>query len=275
MSVDQPQEQFNPLGKLVSVIGLLAIALYFTGWIYRWFYFGFFQVELTTLNLPLESFYIASFSLLFGNPWAILKTVAAIGVAIIWMVITFKVIALLSRLIDQPTRQKLTRKLALSTNQNAQLQFLASLIDELIIVLWLLVLLYFLAKHQGYTDAQRDAFNETSTLPSITIAMKGGEAVIGRKLDKLLDNPSEVRIFGGRQRRSEADRNRYDYLLGNELNQTNSSTIWRLLIDANGSLYLFPSLTKKEAGNRVPPVLIFPEGGKGDRLTILSPPKSI
>jgi hypothetical protein len=266
MSVDQPQEQFNPLGKLVSVIGLLAIALYFTGWIYRWFYFGFFQVELTTLNLPLESFYIASFSLLFGNPWAILKTVAAIGAAIIGMVITFKAIALLSRLIDQP-RQKLTRKLALSTNQNAQLQFLASLIDELIIVLWLLVLLYFLAKHRGYTDAQRDAFNETSTLPSITIAMKGGEAVIGRKLDKLLDNPSEVRIFG--------DRNRYDYLLGNELNQTNSSTIWRLLIDANGSLYLFPSLTKKEAGNRVPPVLIFPEGGKGDRLTILSPPKSI
>lgn len=44
----------NPLGKLASLIALLAIALYFTGWVYRWTYFGFFQVEVTTLNLPLE-----------------------------------------------------------------------------------------------------------------------------------------------------------------------------------------------------------------------------
>jgi hypothetical protein len=265
MSASPSQEPFSPLGKLVSVIGLLAVALYFTGWIYRWFYFGFFQVELTTLNLPLESFYIASFSLLFKSPWAILKTIAAIGVAIIGMVMTFKAVALLGRVLRQPL-QKTTQKLGLSANQNYQLQFLASLIDELIIVLWLLLVLYFLARVQGYADAQRDAFNETSTLSAITIAMKGEEAVIGRKLDKLLENPGSVRIFG--------DRTRYDGLLGNELNQTGNSTIWRLLSDANGYLYVFPSLNAKEAGNGVPPVLIFPEGGKGDRLTILSPSKS-
>ena len=263
MSASLPQEPFSPLGKLVSVIGLLAIALYFTGWIYRWFYFGFFQVELTTLNLPLESFYIASFSLLFRSPWAILKTIAAIGAAILGMVMTFKAIALLGKVLRQPLR-KFIQKLGLSANQNYQLQFLASLLDEVIIVLWLFLMLYFLARGQGYADAQRDAFNETSTLPAITLAMKGEEAVIGRKLDKLLENPSSVRIFG--------DRTRYDQLLGNELNQ--SPTIWRLLSDANGYLYVFPSLNEKEAGNRVPPVLIFPEGGKGDRLTILSPSKS-
>jgi hypothetical protein len=263
MSASLPQEPFSPLGKLVSVISLLAIALYFTGWIYRWFYFGFFQVELTTLNLPLESFYIGSFSLLFRSPWAILKTIAAIGAAILGMVMTFKAIALLGKVLRQPLR-KFIQKLGLSANQNYQLQFLASLLDEVIIVLWLFLMLYFLARGQGYADAQRDAFNETSTLPAITLAMKGEEAVIGRKLDKLLENPNSVRIFG--------DRTRYDQLLGNELNQ--SPTIWRLLSDANGYLYVFPSLNEKEAGNRVPPVLIFPEGGKGDRLTILSPSKS-
>ncbi|BCU13544.1 MULTISPECIES: hypothetical protein [Microcystis] len=263
MSASLPQEPFSPLGKLVSVIGLLAIALYFTGWIYRWFYFGFFQVDLTTLNLPLESFYIASFSLLFRSPWAILKTIIAIGVAILGMVMTFKAIAILGRLFHQPL-QKAAQRLGLTANQNYQLQFLASLLDEVIIVLWLFLVLYFLARGQGYADARRDALNETSTLPAITIAMKGEDAVIGRKLDKLLENPSSVRIFG--------DRTRYDGLLGNELNQ--NPTIWRLLSDANGHLYVFPSLNAKNAGNRVPPVLIFPDSGKGDRLTILSPAKS-
>jgi hypothetical protein len=145
MSASLPQEPFSPLGKLVSVIGLLAIALYFTGWIYRWFYFGFFQVELTTLNLPLESFYIASFSLLFRSPWAILKTIAAIGAAILGMVMTFKAIALLGKVLRQPLR-KFIQKLGLSANQNYQLQFLGSLLDEVIIVLWLFLMLYFLAR---------------------------------------------------------------------------------------------------------------------------------
>ncbi|MFM7713442.1 MAG: hypothetical protein ACKO7A_12230 [Microcystis sp.] len=36
--------EFNPLGKLISVLVLLAAALYFTGWIYRWTYFSFFQL---------------------------------------------------------------------------------------------------------------------------------------------------------------------------------------------------------------------------------------
>jgi hypothetical protein len=116
MSASSSQQPFSPLGKLVSsVIGLLAIALYFTGWIYRWFYFGFFQVELTTLNLSLESFYIASFSLLFRSPWAILKTIAAIGAAILGMVMTFKAVAVLRRILHQPL-QKLIQKLGLSAN---------------------------------------------------------------------------------------------------------------------------------------------------------------
>ncbi|MDJ0580467.1 MAG: hypothetical protein QNJ66_10650, partial [Crocosphaera sp.] len=59
-SSPENNQDINPLGKLASLIALLAIALYFTGWVYRWTYFGFFQVEVMTLNLPLESFYLAA-----------------------------------------------------------------------------------------------------------------------------------------------------------------------------------------------------------------------
>ena len=261
MTPSEPQESGNPLGKLVGSIGLLAIALYFTGWIYRWFYYTFFQVEPTTLNLPIETYYIASFSLLFGSFWSILRILAALGAALVVIVLCLKASAFLGMALNQPLK-RIHQRLGLSSSQNHQLQLLASLFDEIIIVFWLFFVLYALARGQGIADARRDAFNETSTLPAITIAMEGDDAVIGRDLDQLLENPQDVRLLG--------DRARYNQLLGNELNQSATPFSWRLLSDANGSLYVFPSLNAAQARNQVPPVLVFPEGGKGDRLIILS-----
>ena len=140
---------------------------------------------------------------------------------------------------------------------------LGSLVEELVIVFWLLLLLYGLAGSQGLADARRDAVDETSTLPLITIAMPGKEAVIGRDPDQLLINPTGVRLFGSRDR--------YDTLLGAELNPASGGHRWRLLSDAGGQLLVFPSLPAAEVGGKAPPVLIFPDGGKGDRLIILSP----
>jgi hypothetical protein len=60
---------------------LLGAALYFTGWIYRWRYFGFFQLEVTTLDLPLESFLMVPLQVFFGNNWAIAKTFLAFTIA--------------------------------------------------------------------------------------------------------------------------------------------------------------------------------------------------
>ncbi|EDX71548.1 hypothetical protein MC7420_5173 [Coleofasciculus chthonoplastes PCC 7420] len=51
----------NLLGKVTSLVVLLGAGLYFTGWTYRWAYFSFFNLEVSTLNLPFESFYIAAF----------------------------------------------------------------------------------------------------------------------------------------------------------------------------------------------------------------------
>jgi len=66
MAEPQTTTEYNPLGKLLGVLALLAAGLYFTGWTYRWTYFSFFQLEVTTLNLPGESFYLAAFQTFFG-----------------------------------------------------------------------------------------------------------------------------------------------------------------------------------------------------------------
>jgi hypothetical protein len=137
-----------------------------------------------------------------------------------------------------------------SGHQQKQWLGLASLLDELVIVLWLLLLLQGLAGMQGLSDARRDAVN-------------GREAVIGRDLDQFLANPRGVRLLGSRER--------YEALLGSELNGQEGRATWRLLSDAGGQLLVIPSLPAAEAGGKAPPVLLLPEGGKGDRLILLSP----
>ncbi|NJR74465.1 MAG: hypothetical protein HC773_14090 [Scytonema sp. CRU_2_7] len=53
----QTTSEFKILGAFAGSVGLFSIALYFTGWIYRWAYYGFFRIELNALNLPAQSFF--------------------------------------------------------------------------------------------------------------------------------------------------------------------------------------------------------------------------
>ncbi|MFN9546690.1 MAG: hypothetical protein ACK6AD_06430 [Cyanobacteriota bacterium] len=256
------EDSASPLAMLAGSVGLLAIALFFTGWMYRWHYYTFFQVEPTSLGLSVESTIIAAYAVLMGSPWAIVRLL--LGLVLIGMGIALSFRASRScrrRLL--PRLRWLAGTLGLSEHQQKQLLALASLVDELVIMLWLLFLLQGLAGMQGLSDARRDAVNETSTLPVITMAMTGREAVIGRDLDQLLANPQGVRLLGSRER--------YEALLGSELNGQEGRATWRLLSDAGGQLLVIPSLPAAEAGGKAPPVLLFPEGGKGDRLLLLSP----
>lgn len=91
--------------------------------------------------------------------------------------------------------------LGLSRHQQKQLLSLASLVDEVVILLWLLLFRHGLAGMQGLEDARRDAVDATSNLPVITIAGSGRKAVIGRDLDQTLVNPQEVRTPRARLRR--------------------------------------------------------------------------
>lgn len=92
-----PNNPSNILTRVASIVGLLAAALYFTGWIYRWAYYAFFQIEVTTLNLPFESFLIVPLQVFFGNLGAgdfttLLRSLFTIIVAAILIQLTLQII---------------------------------------------------------------------------------------------------------------------------------------------------------------------------------------
>ena len=245
---DSPNVEFNPLSKLVSLIALLAAGLYFTGWIYRWVYFGFFHIQITSLNLPVESFYLAAFQALVGSPLTILRTLIIFTVTLIVILLSLKSLQFL----QIKFRNIIERfPLNLSTNHLVSLKFLASLLDELIIISWLLFALFFLAQWQGQQDAFTDAVNETSKLPVIT-AIMSESSPLGRKLDNPLLNSSNFRIIG--------DKSLYKRLLGKELTNVDDpdkKRIWRLLIEGESYLYIFPALPEKNKQLNFPVITLY------------------
>lgn len=256
-------QELNPLGKLLSLVALLAAALYFTGWIYRWAYFSFFQVEVTSLNLPVESFYLAAFRSLIGHPLIFLRTTITLLITALVILLTLQIIQKLQRL----TVRYLGRiPLNLTATQLGSLNFLSALVNELVIVFWTLAALFFLAQWQADSDAFRDAVNETSRLPVVTAVIREENAALGRNLDNLLLNPSGFRVIG--------DRSLYESLLGRELTDTSNSEqprVWRLLIDRDGYFYIFPALPSKERNLSVPVLIVYESS---NQLTILSPKAS-
>jgi hypothetical protein len=246
----------TPFGKLLSLLTLLAAALYFTGWIYRWAYYGFFHLEVTTLNLPFESFYLAVVQVMFGDPLTIVRTIGTILIA--GLVILFA-LKLWQQVKDWA--RPLSRNLPLTNT----LQFLSLMTEELIIVLLIVATLFWTAQWQGKVDAWRDAVNETSLLPMITVVLPESGAALGRPLDKSkpLANPSGFRIIG--------DRDWYDRLLGQELTDTDDPKkprVWRLLLDRDGYFYIFPALPKKDRFLSFPVLTIYKSSNP---LIILSP----
>lgn len=245
---DSPNVEFNPLSKLVSLIALLAAGLYFTGWIYRWAYFSFFHIQITSLNLPVESFYLAAFQALVGSPLTILRTFIIFAVTLIAILLSLKALQFIQINLSNIIHRFLVN---LSTNHLSSLKFLASLLDELIIIAWLLFALFVLAQWQGEQDAFTDAVNETSKLPVIT-AIMSESSPLGRKLDNPLLNSSKFRIIG--------DENLYKRLLGKELTNVDNpdkKRVWRLLIEQESYLYIFPALPEKNKQLSVPVVTLY------------------
>ncbi len=275
------------MGRIASLVVLLGAGLYFTGWIYRWAYFSFFQLDIATLPLPAESFYIAAFQALFGSIHAIGKTVlATIGVAIavyfsLWLfedLLIGKTQRYLKRYQRQITQSKKPRssqrrwlkpfrilyhtllRQLLKLQEYESLRFLRSLVDETIIVIWVLVALFWLARWQANIDAWTDAVHDTTSLPAITIVVQEGTFPFGQGDGATPNNPSGIRTIGSRT----LYRN---LLVRNDLEDLN----WHLLIDLEGDYYLFPALSEDIEPNRRPPVLIVPRSQNGDQLILLSP----
>lgn len=287
------QEPPNPqlLGAFISLLGILGIFLYFTGWIYRWAYFGFFELEITTLNLPLESFLIVPIQVLLGNFWIFSRAVLTAAIAIGLIQIT---LWLLSALIVKASNVSwLLSHLAFKTSNtsHSRLDRIAKqlypywffkglssfarlvplpLLREMAIVAWVLFVLFWVAYWQGIADARRDAVNQTSTRPIVTLVSPSDKIALGRNLDDLVIDPSKkgYRIIG--------DVEQFEQIFGREINYTNNpnqSVVWRLLIENNNWVYLFPALPPQTTENQRPPVLAINTGAGQVQLLILSRPK--
>ncbi|MDJ0580356.1 hypothetical protein [Crocosphaera sp.] len=287
---NQPsQDNTEIVGTLASILGLLAIFLYFTGWIYRWAYFGYFQLELTQLSFPFRSFFFVPIQVFVGNGSAFTKTILALFLVAttikitLWFVepLTVAFILPLSEPLNGVSRRRkwqtvkyFLRKYAKTFHQCSVSKFVresatlipVSLRKDLIIVIWLLIVLFWLARSQGWDDARRDAINETSTLPVFTYIFPKDKLVLGRDLDDIFTNPSlkNSRFIG--------DLSLFEYIRGFEDNDPTlkEPRIWRLLLENNDIIYCFFGLDKNADKKQVPAVLAIKTYNQG-QVMILAP----
>jgi hypothetical protein len=257
-----PDPSPNPLGAFAGLVGILTIFLFFTGWIYRWAYFGFFEIELNSLNFPAQSFLLVPIQVILGD-------INKLGLAVL---ATFAVIVLikftlwlLQRFYQFPLPQPVRWLTDL---------FPQSLGRDLVIVAWILIALFYLAKWQGNEDAWRDAVNQSTMRPLITLVSPSDKFIFGATLDDEMafdqkKNPvypplKNVRIFG--------DVDQFRRLYPKGINGGSPAMDWRLLIESGNWLYIFSAVSDRQQGH--PFVLAVNTGDGRVQSIILSRPKN-
>lgn len=277
-SEPQNSSNTNLLGSFASLLGVFGIFLYFIGWIYRWAYFGFFQLEITSLNLSLESFLLVPLQAILGNLWIFFRAILVLILTVllikstIWLISAPKTSTLVNN--SQSPNSRFTQKLH-DFRLFKLLRSFAQLLPlplrhEIIIVGWILAALFWLGGCQGTADAYRDAVNNTSTRPIVTLVSPSDKLALGRNLDDLLTNPSlkGSRIIG--------DVEQFRNIFGQETNDTTNlkqPIVWRLLIENNNWVYIFPAMPLGAKPNQRPVLLAVNTGDGRVQLLILSRPK--
>lgn len=287
----QPTPESNILGNFASVIGLLGAALFFTGWIYRWSYFYCFQLNVITLDLPVESFFIVPLQVFLGDGWTIVKSAIALLLTALAIYLTLWLINSINKTVAAKINGTITRWLSypygrrfrwlyrilnswqqFNVNRYNSIKLLRSLVDEIIIVGWVLLVLFWSAYHQGIADARRDA-GENSSLPAVALIAKQDNIALGRKLDDptLRLDPKGFKAIGDAG--LFADLSKRDYT---DINNPKEPIVWRLLLERGNWIYLFPALTKEQQKDPQarPPVMAIQQSQSGDQLLIISPEPS-
>ena len=311
----QPSPESNILGNFASVIGLLGAALFFTGWIYRWSYFSCFQLNIITLDLPVESFFLVPLQVFLGDGWTIVKSAIALLLTsltiyhTLWLVdsinktIAAKINGIITRSLSYPYGRRfrwiyriLNSWQRFNVNRYNSIKLLRSLVDEIIIVGWVLLVLFWSAYHQGIADARRDA-GENSSLPAVALIAKQDNIALGRKLDDdtLRSSGKGFKAIGDLGLFTDLSNTDYNHTRiskeklqklqqqeGNKLTpeqlleKSKEPRVWRLLLERGNWIYLFPALTKEEQKDPKarPPVMAIQQSQSGDQLLIISPAPS-
>jgi hypothetical protein len=287
----EPTPESNILGNFASVVGLLGAALFFTGWIYRWSYFYCFQLNVITLDLPVESFFIVPLQVFLGDNWTILKSAIALLLTSLAIYHTLWLVNSINKTVTTTINRTISRWLSylygrrfrwlyrilksweqFNVNRYNSVKLLRSLVDEIIIVGWVLLVLFWSAYHQGIADARRDA-GENSTLPVVALIAKQDNIPLGRKLDDptLRLAPKGFKAIGDAGLFE--DLSKRDYT---DINNPKEPRVWRLLLERGSWIYLFPALTKEQQKdpNAHPPVIAVQQSQAGDQLLIISPAPS-
>lgn len=278
MSPDsQNSSNTNILGSFAGLLGVFSIFLYFLGWIYRWAYFGFFQIEITSLNLPFESFLLVPLQVVLGDLGIFFRAILVLIITVFLIKVTLWAIGF-PKANTHPSQsrsrfQGLTQKLHGSWLFKP-LRSLAQLLPlplrhEIIVVGWILAALFWLGNWQGRADAYRDAVHTTSTRPIVTLVSPSNKLALGRNPKDSLTNPAlkGLHIIG--------DDKQFQQIRGREINDTTNPKqpmIWRLLIESNNWVYLFPSLPSGASPDLRPLVLAVHTGDGRVQLLILSRP---
>ncbi|MEG4090297.1 hypothetical protein [Microcoleus sp. Pol12B4] len=281
----------NILGSFASVFGLLGAALFFTGWIYRWSYFSFFQLEVTTLDLPVESFFMVPLQVFLAGGKSIFKSTIALVITALaiylslWLAnsinktVSVKINGIITRSLSYPYGRRfrwiyriLKSWQQFNVNRYNSIKLLRSLVDEIIIVGWVLLVLFWSAYHQGIADARRDA-GENSSLPAVALIAKQDNIALGRKLDDptLRLDPKGFKAIGDADLFT--DLSKRDYT---DINNPKEPRVWRLLLERGNWIYMFPALTNKQQTDPKarPPVIAIQQSQSGDQLLIVSPEAS-
>lgn len=279
MAPEPGNEQRPPfLGGFASILSLLGITLFFSGWIYRWAYFAYYSLSLNDQSFTAQSFLIVPIQIYLGTPSNLLKTLLLLLALPLLITITLVLIKWLTALVAQlPNRcPALQPLLALRRAPDSRLtearRFLASLVDELVIVAWVLILLFWFSQDQGLHDARRDAVETTSTLPSVSLVLPQRDSVLAQDLRVLNDSGEPIADPPLTNQVLIGDPELAREVRSTSLSDAQSQQVWRLLNqETTGWLYLIRTIPASSKAEARPLVVAVPNARRGQTL-VLKPP---
>lgn len=247
-----------PLALFAGLLSVLGVLLFFVGWVYRWAYFAAFQLQISTLPFPAESFLMLPLQVFLADGGTALLSVlvlAAVAV-LVWAL--------------QQGLDRMTQRWP---------GFPVALAKEAVLLALLMPTLFWFARWRGEADAGRDRFERTTALPALFLVYKQGQLPLGRPLDDATQDTSAeqkgYRFVGSKQLFKdlsgvEGAQPPADRPGGGGCESPGNS--WRLLANQGGWVYVFRTLSGcgEETGAAVPSVLAVRESG-GAAALILSP----
>jgi hypothetical protein len=265
------------LGSFASILSLLGITLFFSGWIYRWAYFSYFSLDVNAQPYTAQSFLIVPIQIYLGRPSNALQTLLAVLALPVLISLSVRVLNGLQVWITTlccrlPWIRSLPVRLGLPGSGSEDRQrFIASLLDEAVIVTWVLIAIFLFSKHHGLADARRDALEGSSTLPVVSLVLPQGEGILAQDLRLLEDNGEPIPDPPLANHALIGDLNLARDLRATSLSDGGRQQVWRLLTqEPEGWLYLIRTMPPTAPAKERPMVLAIPNAKPGQAL-ILSP----